>query len=67
MAEVLVHEMQYYGGKVPSDIELVNYSDEYYHDYRHICCDCFRSLSIATNLSPDSFCTREEIMKKKSK
>jgi len=66
MAEVIVHEMQYYGEKVNSDIDVVNYSDEYYNDYRSICCDCFRSLSIATNLDPDSFYTREEMIKKNS-
>ncbi|MEG2288994.1 MAG: GNAT family N-acetyltransferase [Clostridium sp.] len=67
MTEVIVHEMQYYGGKVNSSIEVVNYNDEYYNDYRKICCDCFRSLSIATNQDPDSFYTRAEMMKKKSK
>jgi hypothetical protein len=36
MAEVIVHEMKYYGGKVNSDIDVVNYSDEYYNDYRSI-------------------------------
>lgn len=41
MAEAIVHEMQYYGGKVNSDIGVVIYSDEYYNDYRSICCDCF--------------------------
>ncbi len=66
MTEVLVHEMQYYGGKVTSDIEVVNYRGEYYNDYRRICCDCFRSLSIATNLDPDSFYTREEMINRKS-
>lgn len=49
MAEVVVHEMQYYGGKVSSDIEVVNYSDKYYNDYCNICSDSFRSLSIATD------------------
>ncbi|MEG2916666.1 MAG: GNAT family N-acetyltransferase [Clostridium sp.] len=67
MTEVIVHEMQYYGGEVNSSIEVVNYNDEYYNDYRKICCDCFRSLSIATNQDPDSFYTRAEMMKKKSK
>lgn len=66
MTEVVVHEMQYYGGKVNSDINVVNYSDEYYDEYRSICCDCFRSLSIATNLDPDAFYTREEMIEKKS-
>ncbi len=66
MAEVIVHEMQYYGGKMSSDIEVVNYSDEHYDNYRSICCDCFRSLSLATNQDPHSFYTREEMIKKKS-
>jgi ribosomal protein S18 acetylase RimI-like enzyme len=66
MAEVIVHEMQYYGGKVCSNIDVVNYSDEYYYIYRSICCDCFHNLSIATNQDPDSFYTREEMTKKKS-
>lgn len=66
MTEVIVHEMKYYDGKVNSDIDVVNYSDEYYNDYRSICCDCFRNLSIATNLDPDSFYTQEEMNKKKS-
>ena len=66
MAEVIVHEMKYYGGKVNSDIDMANYSDEYYNDYRSICCDCFRNLSIATNQDPNSFYTREEMIKKKS-
>lgn len=65
MAEVVVHEMQYYGEKVSSDIEVVNYSDKYYNDYRNICCDSFRSLSIATDQNPDAFYTREEMLKKK--
>lgn len=65
MAEVIVHEMQYFGGKVSSDIYVVNYCDDYYDDYRTICCDCFRSLSIATNQDPDLFYTRKEMMEKK--
>jgi ribosomal protein S18 acetylase RimI-like enzyme len=65
MTEVIVHEMKYYGGKVNSDIDVVNYSNEYYNDYRRICCDCFRSLSIATNQNPDSFYTQEEMNEKK--
>lgn len=40
MAEVIVHEMKYYGCKVKPDIDVVNYSDEYYNDYRSICFDC---------------------------
>lgn len=66
MAEVIVHEMKYYGEKVSSNIDVVNYSDEYYNDYKSICCDCFRELSIATNLDPDLFYTQEEMNKKKS-
>ena len=66
MTEVIVHEMKYYGGKVNSDIDVVNYSNEYYNDYRRICCDCFRNLSIATNQNPDSFYTQEEMNEKKS-
>lgn len=66
MAEVIVHEMRYYGEKVNSDINVVNYNDEYYNDYRSICCDCFRNLSIAVNKDPDSFYSREEMLNKKS-
>ena len=66
MTEVIVHEMKYYGEKVNSDIDVVNYSDKYYNDYRSICCNCFRNLSIATNQDPDSFYTQEEMNKKKS-
>lgn len=66
MSKVIVHEMKYYGEKVSSNIDVVNYSDEYYNDYRSICCDCFRNLSIATNLDPDLFYTQEEMNKKKS-
>jgi ribosomal protein S18 acetylase RimI-like enzyme len=66
MAEVIVQEMKYYGGKVKSDIDMINYSDEYYNDYRSICCDCFLYLSVATNQDPHSFYTREEMIKKKS-
>lgn len=66
MAEVIVHEMRYCGEKVNSDIEVVNYVDEYYNDYRSICCDSFRKLSIATNRDPNSFYTRDEMIKKKS-
>ena len=65
MTEVIVHEMKYYGGKVNSDIDVVNYSNEYYNDYRRICCDCFRNLSIATNQNPDSFYTQGEMNEKK--
>lgn len=65
MAEVVVHEMKYYGKKVDSDIAVVNYSDEYYNDYRSICCDCFRALNMATNQDPHSFYTLEEMNKKK--
>ncbi|WP_346931326.1 GNAT family N-acetyltransferase [Clostridium sp.] len=65
MAEVVVHKMQYYGGKVSSNIDVVNYCDKYYNDFRSICCDSFRSLSIATNQNPHAFYTREEILKKK--
>lgn len=65
MAEVIVHEMKYYGGEVNSDIDVVNYCDDYYNDYRSICCDCFRKLSIATSQDPHAFYTREEMIKKK--
>lgn len=65
MSEVIVHEMKYYGGEVSSDVSLVNYCDDYYEEYRKICCDCFRSLSLATNLDPDEFYTTEDMIKKK--
>lgn len=65
MTEVIVHKMKYYGGKVNSDIDVINYSNEYYNDYRRISCDCFRDLSIATNLNPDSFYTQEEMNEKR--
>lgn len=65
MSKVVVHEMQYYGDEVNSEIELVNYSEKDYEDYRKICCDCFRSLSLSTGLDPDEFYTEEEMNKKK--
>lgn len=65
MSKVVVHEMHYYGDEVNSDIELVNYREKDYEDYKKICCDCFRSLSLATGLDPDEFYTKEEMNKKK--
>lgn len=65
MTEVLVHKMQYFGGRAESDLNLVKYEDKYYDQYRKVSCDCFRSLSLATNMDPDRFYTREDLMEMK--
>lgn len=66
MAEVIVYEMKYCGGKADSDISAANYRDENYDEYRKICRECFRDLSISANQDPDAFYSKEEMSEKKS-
>ena len=63
--KVLVHEMKYCGEKVFSDLNLANYDDVFYNEYRRIICECFHDLNLATNRDPDTYYTPEEMNEKK--
>lgn len=65
MTKVLVHEMKYCGKNIDSYMKLVRYNSAFYEQYKSVSCDCFRELSIATNLDPDAFYTRKEMDEKK--
>lgn len=64
MKEIIAHEMQYHGNRVTSNIEVINYCNKYYEDYKTIFNDCFRDMRTALELNPDCCCTREQLIEK---
>lgn len=66
MKEIIAHQMQYIGGKITSNIVVVNYRDIYYEDYKAIYNDCFRPMRLSLELSPDCCSTKEQLIEKQS-
>jgi GNAT superfamily N-acetyltransferase len=66
MKEIIAHEMQYQGERVTSSVDIINYCDKYYNEYRNIYNSCFRDMRIALELNPDCCNTREQLVGKKS-
>lgn len=62
--EIIAHKMQYDGGKINSDLNVINYSDSYYEEYQSIYNDCFRPMRAALGLSPNGCNTREQLIEK---
>lgn len=44
MKEIIVHEMKYCGDEVTSDIDVINYKDEYFEYYKDIYNECFSEM-----------------------
>ena len=66
MKKIAAHEMRYQGDKVSSDLEVTNYGDPYFEEYRDIYNDCFRAMRTALGLDPDCCGTREQLLQKRS-
>lgn len=62
--KVIVHEMKYIGDNISLNIELPNYSDKHYDEYKKLSCEAFRELSIKTKRDPDEFFTRDEMIER---
>lgn len=66
MKEIIVHEMEYNGDIITSDIDLINYKDEYFKEYEEIYNECFSEMRRALEITPIDCCdTREKLIKKK--
>lgn len=50
---------------IDSDLAVTNYREKNYEQYRKICCECFRELSLAANTDSDAFYSKSELSKKK--
>jgi len=67
MKEIIAHEMKYEGENVTSNIDVINYSDEYFEEYRNVYEECFYEMRTALELYPINGCdTREQLADKKS-
>ena len=65
MIDITAHTMEYCGNLVESNVELVQYSDDYFLDYKRIYEDCFHEMRTALELHPVDNCdSREELLNK---
>ena len=64
--QVIVHEMEYKGGQMVSDLRLRHYSDSDYRNYRKIYEECFHEMRTALQRFPVDICaSREELEQEK--
>ena len=61
-----VHTMEYAGGRPETSLDLRNYRDSDYEEYRSMYNDCFLAMRTALGIKPAECCkTREELADKK--
>lgn len=66
MKVIVAYQMQYFGGKIDSDLQVVNYLDRYYERYKSIYNACFREMRLALGLSPNCCGTGEQLFEKRN-
>ena len=66
--EIIAYEMEYIGGKVQSDIELITFREEYFEEYKNIYNECFYDMRKALDIKPYYFYSSiEELRDKKER
>lgn len=63
--EIIAYEMEYIGGKVQSDIELITFREEYFEEYKNIYNECFYDMRKALDIKPYYFYSSMEELKDK--
>lgn len=63
--EIIAYEMEYIGGKVQSDIELITFREEYFKEYKNIYNECFYDMRKALDIKPYYFYSSIEELKYK--
>lgn len=63
--EIIAYEMEYIGGKVQSDIELITFREEYFEEYKNIYNECFYDMRKALDIKPYYFYSSIEELKYK--
>lgn len=63
--EIIAYEMEYIGGKVQSDIELITFREEYFEEYKNIYNECFYDMRKALDIKPYYFYSSIEELKDK--
>ena len=62
-----VHTMEYAGGRAETSLDLRNYRDSDYEEYRAMCNGCFLAMRTALGIRPAECCkTREELAQSRS-
>ena len=62
-----VHTMEYAGGRAEASLDLRNYQDSDYEEYRTMYNGCFRAMRMALELQPAECCAgREELERRRS-
>lgn len=62
-----VHTMEYAGGRAETSLDLRNYRDSDYEEYRAMYNGCFLAMRTALGISPAECCkTREELAQSRS-
>ena len=66
--EIIAYEMEYIGGKVQSDIELITFREEYFEEYKNIYNECFYDMRKTLDIKPYYFYSSiEELRDKKER
>lgn len=66
MTQVIAHTMQYYGNKVTSSLQLINYEDEWFETYKAVYNECFYDMRSALHRYPLECCpSRIELERQK--
>ena len=58
--QVIVHEMEYKGGQMVSDLRLRHYSNSDYRKYRRVYEECFHDMRAALQRFPVDICASRE-------
>ena len=62
-----VHTMEYAGGRAETSLDLRNYQDSDYEEYRTMYNGCFLAMRTALELQPAECCAgREELARRRS-
>ena len=62
-----VHTMEYAGGRAEASLDLRNYQDSDYEEYRTMYNGCFLAMRTALGLQPAECCAgREELARRRS-
>ena len=62
-----VHTMEYAGGRAEASLDMRNYQDSDYEEYRTMYNGCFRAMRMALELQPAECCAgREELERRRS-
>lgn len=63
--QIEIYEMKYFGNRINTDIDLINYKNRYYKIFKDTICDSFKEISLKTGLDADIYYSKEELLERK--